>query len=522
MSQYLKKHALAVIAACLLLLVNSVLQVLAATKMAVLANYLIAGKISPFVDMLIFIFLLWFLTFIISFLEKYIQETATQDILSDIRNDIVSSLIELPQNKFKQNPVDYYESYLQNDVNLIHKEGLDTFFLIVRFSGNAIFALVALYLYSYILFIVAIMLVTLIVLVPRLCKKFLTTGVTAISQANEQFLKYTSSGLHGYDTLYAFNVLPEIKKLVAAGSQALKQANVHNTVRRSTVDIVTGVINIGSQLLILGVTGWLHFKGVLTAGAILATAELGTKVFDSAGIINRYFAQLLSTSSIFAKFNNLKQALKTTSPKFLAAAFPLEFKTLEFKNVSFSYPNAKEQVLHDFSFVFEKGAFYKLNGISGRGKSTLLKLATGQLIPTKGEILLNGVNIATIPRNVINSIIIYMPQTVTMFPRSIDYNILLGRNYDKASLNKVKQDFEIDENWQYDSLSGGQTQRVALARLIDTKGKLILLDESFSSIDLKTAQDLLQKLLKRIETVIVVSHRDEEVANFPFKDLSLN
>ncbi|MBH9989894.1 MULTISPECIES: ABC transporter ATP-binding protein [unclassified Lactobacillus] len=122
MYHYLKKHAFAVITSCLLLLVNSVLQVLAATKMAVLANYLIAGKIRPFVSMLVVIFLLWFLTFLISFLESYIQETVIQDILSNIRNDIVTSLIKLSQNEFKQNPVDYYESYLQNDVNLIQKK----------------------------------------------------------------------------------------------------------------------------------------------------------------------------------------------------------------------------------------------------------------------------------------------------------------------------------------------------------------------------------------------------------------
>ena len=115
-----------------------------------------------------------------------------------------------------------------------------------------------------------------------------------------------------------------------------------------------------------------------------------------------------------------------------------------------------------------------------------------------------------------------MPQAVTIFPRSIDYNILLGRNYNKKILDLVKKDFNISDEWKFDSLSGGQEQRVALARLIDTKGKIILLDESFSSIDLKTAQELLQKLLKRVETVIVVSHRNEEIAQFNFKILSLD
>ena len=522
MYHYLRKHTFAVTAACLLLLVNSVLQVLAATKMAVLANYLIAGKIASFTKMLVIIFVLWFLTFIISFFENYIQETVTQDILSDIRADITNSLIELPQNKFKENPVDYYESYLQNDVSLIQKEGLNTFFQIVRFGGNAVFSLAALYLYSYILFLAAIILVLIIVLVPRFCKKFLTTGVTKISQANEKFLKFTSSGLHGYDTLYAFNVLTEIKKLVATGSNSLKEVNVHNTVRRSAVDVITGVINIGSQLLILGVTGFLHFQRRISAGAILATAELATKVFDSAGIINRYFAQLLSTSSIFVKFNNLKEESESRSAKFDKTTFSMEFRTLEFRNVSFAYPRAKEEILHNFSFVFKKGVFYKLNGLSGRGKSTLLKLTTGQLTPNRGQIFLNGVDIRSIPQNVINSVIIYMPQTVTIFPRSIDYNILLGRHYDQDSLDLVKKDFKINNNWQFDSLSGGQEQRVALARLIDTKGKLILLDESLSSIDLKTAQELLQKLLGRVETAVVVSHRAEEIADLTFTNLSLN
>lgn len=218
----------------------------------------------------------------------------------------------------------------------------------------------------------------------------------------------------------------------------------------------------------------------------------------------------------------MKEKSKNKVEKFDKTTFPLEFRTLEFRNVSFAYPQAKEEILHNFSFTFKKGDFYKLNGVSGRGKSTLLKLITGQLKPSRGKILLNGVDINAIPRGIINSLIVYMPQAVTIFPRSIDYNILLGRNYNEKTLDLVKKDFNISDEWQFDSLSGGQEQRVALARLIDTKGKIILLDESFSSIDLKTAQELLQQLLKRVETVIVVSHRNEEIAQFNFKILSLD
>lgn len=522
MSRYIKRHIISVASACLLLLFNSLLQVFAATKMAELANYLIVKNIKRFGQVLILIFVLWLISFIISFLENYVQENVTQDILSDIRKDIAASLITIPQSKFKQKPADYYESYLQNDVNLIQKEGVNTFFLIIRFSGNAIFSLIALYVYSYILFITAILLVALIVMVPRFLKRYLTTGVEEISRANEKFLKYSSSGLHGYETLYAFNALREIKKLVEKGSSALKKANVHNTVRRSIVDIITGVINIGSQLLILGITGFLHFQGELSAGAILSTAELATKVFDSAGIINRYFAQLLSTSSIFKKFANLSNQAESEPKPFNQTVFSVCFDSLEFKNVSFTYSNTDKKILSDFSYIFTKGNLYKLNGESGRGKSTLLKLATHQLLPDKGTILLNGVDINTIPQYIINSIIIWVPQVISIFPQSIDYNIALGRKVDAKQIIQAKQSFGINDHWSYDSLSGGEEQRVALARLIDTKGKLILLDESFSSIDLETTQELMKSLLSQVDSLILISHRNEEISGYSFENLSMN
>lgn len=513
MKVYFKKHFGAVLLTCFLLLCNSVLQVYAATKMAQLANYLIGKQLLYFCKTLLIIFTLWFTSFIISLLESYVQETVTQSMLTDIRAEVTNNIVELTQSEFKSKPVDYYESYLQNDTNMIQKEGIDTFFLIIRFSGNAIFSLIALYTYSIWLFIAAIFLVIIMIIVPKICKKYLSNGIKGVSEANEQFLKITSSGLHGYETLYAFNVLGELKKLVNRGSNLLKQANVKNTVRRSIIGIVTGVINIGSQLIIIGITGYLHFQGLLTAGAILATAELATKVFDSTNIVDQYFSQLLSTTSLFEKFAKLvpSRKLMRNTQNFATMNFPKKFVSLSFENVSFSYPGSKNQILTDFSFTFNKNNFYKLNGKSGRGKSTLLKLATNQLQPQKGKVLLNGIDIKTIPQTVINNIIVYVPQTVTIFPQSIDYNIKLGRNISGKLLERVKNNYKIDNSWNPDSLSGGEQQRVALARILDPKGKLILLDESFSNIDLKSAKDILNNLLSHVETVIVVSHRNEEI-----------
>lgn len=88
-------------------------------------------------------------------------------------------------------------------------------------------------------------------------------------------------------------------------------------------------------------------------------------------------------------------------------------------------------------------------------------------------------------------------------------------------LEKVKNIYKINNDWHPDSLSGGEQQRVALARLLNPKDKLILLDESFSNIDLKSTKDILNNLLNQVETVIMVSHRSQEIDPKLFKSIDI-
>ncbi|WEV44110.1 ABC transporter ATP-binding protein [Lactobacillus sp. ESL0684] len=520
MFKYLKQHFLLVALVSILLLSNSFLQVYAATQMAQLANFLIARKFTAFMTTLAFIFGIWLITFVLTFIEGYLQELVTQQIVTSIRTDLVDSLSHLSTLEFQQKSVDYYESWLQNDVNLIRQQGINSLFVIIRFSGNAIFALGALLNYSYLLFSIALILLILIIAVPKLVKPFLTKGASEISAANEKFLQVTSSALHGYETLSAFNALKELVHLTKVGSQFVKRANVHNACRQGEVGLVTGMINIGSQLVVLGVTGYLHFQGVVSAGAILATAELATKVFDSAGIINNNFAKMMSVTELFAKF---KQIDAQTDNNEQQISLPNDqFESLEFRNVSFSYPNTKTDIIDNFSYKFTAGETYQLTGVSGRGKTTLFRLATKQLLPQSGQILLNGIDLCQLSREQINRIIVAVPQNITIFPESLDYNVTLGRELKTQALAKTKQTFGVNDNWQVESLSGGERQRLALARLVAVKDKLVLLDESFSSVDLPTSKVLLEAVLKQTDSVILISHRQAEVAGLKLHTVSLD
>lgn len=95
----------------------------------------------------------------------------------------------------------------------------------------------------------------------------------------------------------------------------------------------------------------------------------------------------------------------------------------------------------------------------------------------------------------------------------------MGRSISVQSLNNIKELYNIKDSWH---LSGGEKQRIALARMLDPKNKLILLDESFSNLDLNSAKEILNKMLKELETVIIVSHRSEEINIEGFESLNLN
>ena len=183
---------------------------------------------------------------------------------------------------------------------------------------------------------------------------------------------------------------------------------------------------------------------------------------------------------------------------------------VEFKNVSFKYPDADEYVLNNVSFKAKKGSTVAFIGSTGSGKSTLINLACRFYDCTDGEILIDGVNVKDYKISDLNNKIGYVPQRAVIFKGSIKSNLTLGSNQDFSEQqikNAVKiaqaTEFVESKDKQYDSvvtqggsnLSGGQKQRLAIARAVLKNPEIYIFDDSFSALDYKT--DLaLRKALK--------------------------
>ena len=202
---------------------------------------------------------------------------------------------------------------------------------------------------------------------------------------------------------------------------------------------------------------------------------------------------------------------------------------VEFKNVSFRYPDADEYMLRNISFKSKKGDTLAIIGSTGSGKSTIVNLIMRFYDATDGEILIDGINIKEYKLEDLYEKLGYVPQRAVMFNGSVNYNISYGKNkidektikksalIAKASefVEKMPKGYESNISQGGTNISGGQKQRLAIARAVAKKPEIFVFDDSFSALDYKTDYELRKELKKNNNdaTNIIVAQRIGTIIN---------
>ena len=202
--------------------------------------------------------------------------------------------------------------------------------------------------------------------------------------------------------------------------------------------------------------------------------------------------------------------------------------TIEFKNVSFKYPDADEYILENISFKVKKGETVAFIGSTGSGKSTLINLIPRFYDATKGEVLVDNINVKDYKLNSLYEKIGYVSQKAVIFNGTINDNISFGNKVNEDIIKKssevsLAKEFIEKLDDKYDShiassgtnISGGQKQRLSIARAIARNPEIYIFDDSFSALDYKT-DSLLRKNLKKYtkdSTIIIVAQRIGTIMN---------
>jgi ABC-type bacteriocin/lantibiotic exporter with double-glycine peptidase domain len=331
-----------------------------------------------------------------------------------------------------------------------------------------------------------------------------------------------------------FNTIRLIESVKASGAEgdafarwAGFLAKVVTT--RQRLGVPTAIVTVVPPLITMANTGLLLLVGGLrVAGGALSLGLL--VAFQSLlGSLNGPVAQLTNlgerVQDIAADLTRLADAEKYPVDR----SFSLPHReissrltgALEFRNVSFGYSPLAEPVVRDISFTASPGRRVALVGASGGGKSTLGKLAAGLYLPRSGQILFDGIPREEIPREVIASSVSYVDQEICLFEDTVRNNLTLWDDsisddaviealrdaalYDVISVRPGGIYSMVEENGR--NFSGGQRQRLELARALASRPTLVILDEATSALDSDTERLVIDGLRRRGCACLILAHR---------------
>lgn len=436
-------------------------------------------------------------------------------ILIQIKEDLFTNLISNNSKKLKDNNIAEYISNITNDINILEKEYLESIFLLLTILFNFVLGCISITFLNISLAILSIGIGIIVLFVPILFGKKLNILKEEYSKSLSIFTIKVKDIFSGVDLIKSYNlqkkVIEEFK-----GSNTKVETSKYKTYKfNAYLSAVCSSINYFTICLILVIVGIQVIRGSLTIGAAIAAMQLLDYIINPINTIGIYINKIKTNTSIIEKLVQKEQIKEYTGKEEIN-----DFRSkICLDNVSYSY-NENNNAIKDITFSFEKNKKYIIVGNSGGGKSTLLGLINGSLEGYKGNITIDGKRIEDIDPKSLNRLISIIHQNIFLFDDTIRNNITLFDDTITEKyleeiihivgledlINKKGIDGKVGENGEF--LSGGEKQRIAIARALIKKAKILLLDEATAALDLENSFNIENMILKIPDlTLIVVSHK---------------
>ena len=332
----------------------------------------------------------------------------------------------------------------------------------------------------------------------------------------------TRENLTGIKVIRALNKQKYEENKFERSNEKLKTTDIYiSKVMAFQQPVVNLVFNLSAVLIIfIGVSN-LH-TDMSYLGRMLAFSQYSAQVLMSFLFLTFLFV-MIPRGNVSSK--RISEVLETKSQivfKNQMTETPSEIPSVEFKHVTFSYGKKSEAIIEDISFVAKAGQTTAFIGSTGSGKSTLINLVPRFFDATSGEVLINDLNIKEYTENALMDKIGYVPQKGYLFTGTVRSNILYGvENLKKSELDarmrhaaKIAQaeEFITKLKDQYDApisqggtnVSGGQRQRLAIARALAKQPEILIFDDAFSALDMKTDKKLREDLKSEIRDTVVL------------------
>lgn len=465
-------------------------------------------------------FLMFF--FIVNYFRYYCRRVLLRKINTQLKDDVFNSILSKDINSFNSTNSAKYISILNNELSTIER---DYFINIPRMLNNlitCIIATIALFMYSPLIAIVTIISSSITLIIPKLY------GDRVSQKQNEYFnyLEVYNSKIkdifHGFEIIKGFNIDREIKLQHKGHVSNLE--GLHADFRKASYSSYV----LQSSLHYIGCIAQLVFSiywvlvGNVTFGVLLGTMQVSNYVFNPIKELSEDFLTLKSIKHIKDKVEVIINS--SCESKVLECSEEVEVSTpIELKNLTYTYDGGNIG-LKNLNFQFEKGRKYALVGSSGSGKSTLVKLIMKYYNDYDGEILVGNKSLKHIDKSSLYKYYSIIPQKVMLFNDTLKNNISMFQTYSDEDIYNVIKDVNLEHivkdlpdklntivSESGNNFSGGEQQRISLARSFLKNSDVMLIDEATSSLDNKNSNQIEELILQRDNlTSIVVTHKLNE------------
>jgi len=498
------------------------LQLIAPLVVRSAVNELAAGKGGNLLRYALYLVAIAFDVFIFRFGWRYFIFGTSRIIEQDLRNRLYAHLLRLPQAYYIQHSTGELMAHATNDLEAVRfacGQGVlmasDALFIVS-------FSLVAMIGISPWLTLYAFIPLPFLALVVLRFGRIVHRRFQRVQEAFSLLTERVREGLSGVRVIRAFareegmeRAFQETNLLNVRANMALVRIQ---GVFEPTVGFLAGL---GTGLIL-----WFGGRGVLAGelalGDLVAfTSYLGMMVWpmmalgNVVNVLQRGAASMLRIQKILSTEPEIQSPPK---PKPIPAS-----KSIEFRNLTFAYPGVAKPALREINLRIEEGMTLGVVGLTGSGKSTLVRLIPRIYDPPPGTLFLGGVDVRELSLSELRSLIGMVPQDVFLFSTTVRENIAYGRPeateeeiWRAAELAGIAEEIRsfpdgldtvVGERGL--TLSGGQRQRVGIARALLMDPPILILDDALSSVDAKVEEEILRNLREvlRRKTAIVVAHR---------------
>ena len=468
------------------------------------------------------LFLILFVSGILAYLLIiYLKPKYQKKAITQYKNNIYNHILEKNISEFNKHNTSTYISALTNDVHKIEEDFLFSAFDLITHITLFLCTIVVMLIYSPLLTLAGIVLSLLPFLGALIVGGKLAFHEKEISNQNASFMHFVKDNLIGFSTIKVFKAEEKIKLLFTKNNDILENKKANKTKTLAVMEMVQIVLSLVSQYGVFFIGAIISIKtGNIAPSVILLFVQLMNYIINPLMQIPTILSKRLACKPLFKKISDIIQiGTENTEGEVIE-----NINDISVSNLTFMYED--KVILDNITYKFEKNKSYAIVGPSGSGKTTLINLLLCRDSNYIGDIYYNNKEVRKITLDSLFEKTSFVEQNVFVFDDSIINNITMYSKVDEELLNEViiksgltelikekGRDYRCGENGS--NLSGGEKQRISIARALINKSQLLLLDEATSALDNETSSSITNHLLElKNTTKIMITHKlDEEVLN---------